>query len=157
MFCSVPLIRLYLLSLYCILVAFANLRKATVSSVMSVRPVVSPHRAVGFLLDGFCWSLIFDPPPPRNIFPAKFNVLWFFGFYTARGLYHLYRPRSSETPSANPIDTPCWNPRTTKYYSVNGQSLKTRVNWCCIKMWQWRVLVHWRHMHVYDNVWMNYS
>jgi hypothetical protein len=61
--------------------------------------------------------------------------------------------RSSETSSANLIHTPCIHPRTKKYYSHHGKSLKTQEMYCCfkqniitrrryvsIKKWNYRVL-----------------
>jgi hypothetical protein len=40
--------------------AFAKLRKATISFVMSVRPSVPPHRTTRLPMDGFSWNLIFE-------------------------------------------------------------------------------------------------
>jgi hypothetical protein len=43
----------------CILGAFAELQKATISCIMS-RPSVSPHGTTRLPLDGFSWNLIFE-------------------------------------------------------------------------------------------------
>ena len=50
---------LFSLSLFFYLDAFAKLRKATISSVMPVRPSVCPHGTTQLLPDGFSLNLIF--------------------------------------------------------------------------------------------------
>ena len=57
-FCIVLLSRL--ITVYRFLGAFGELRKATISFAMSVRPTVCPHRTTRLSLDGFSWNLIFE-------------------------------------------------------------------------------------------------
>ena len=62
--------------------AFANLRKATISFVVSVRTSVRQHGATWFPLDGFSWNFIFEDfskicPENSNFIKSDKNNVYF--------------------------------------------------------------------------------
>ena len=69
-----------------LLAAFAKLRKATTSFVMSVRPSVRPHVTILFSLNGFSWKFIFE-----YFFWKYFNKFQFGLKYDKNNGYFLWR------------------------------------------------------------------